>query len=65
MHALFLQKQFAFPLQAPEVNLCVASSIPLCNATGNAFRNSFFYEVCQLHIWPAYVIFFISIKLQA
>ncbi|XP_067166193.1 uncharacterized protein [Apteryx mantelli] len=31
-------------IDAPEINLCVASSIPLSNATGNAFRNSFFYQ---------------------
>lgn len=33
-----------FHIDAPEINLCVASSIPLSNATGNAFRNSFFYQ---------------------
>ncbi|XP_025961633.2 uncharacterized protein LOC112986531 [Dromaius novaehollandiae] len=31
-------------IEAPEINLCVASSIPLSNATGNAFRNAFFYQ---------------------
>ncbi|XP_054079145.1 uncharacterized protein LOC128918671 isoform X2 [Rissa tridactyla] len=39
-----------FHIDAPEINLCIASSIPFSNATGNAFRNSFFYQVCQLHI---------------
>ncbi|XP_021231917.1 uncharacterized protein LOC110387733 isoform X3 [Numida meleagris] len=34
-------------IDAPEINLCVASSIPLCNATGNAFRNSFFYQTSK------------------
>ncbi|XP_052642520.1 uncharacterized protein LOC128141605 [Harpia harpyja] len=33
-----------FHIDAPEINLCVASSVPLSNATGNAFRNSFFYQ---------------------
>ncbi|KAM9519512.1 uncharacterized protein ACIB01_017269 isoform 2-T2 [Guaruba guarouba] len=31
-------------INAPEINLCLASSIPLSNATGNAFRNAFFYQ---------------------
>ncbi|XP_062464681.1 uncharacterized protein LOC134158598 isoform X3 [Pezoporus occidentalis] len=31
-------------IDAPEINLCLASSIPLSNVTGNAFRNSFFYQ---------------------
>ncbi|KAM4646161.1 uncharacterized protein AAGF69_013303 isoform 5-T5 [Amazona ochrocephala] len=33
-----------FHIDAPEINLCLASSIPLSNAIGNAFRNSFFYQ---------------------
>ncbi|XP_056178907.1 uncharacterized protein LOC130141767 [Falco biarmicus] len=33
-----------FHIDAPEINLCVASSLPLSNDTGNAFRNSFFYQ---------------------
>ncbi|XP_053942773.1 uncharacterized protein LOC128854346 [Cuculus canorus] len=33
-----------FHMDAPEIHLCVASSIPLTAATGNAFRNSFFYQ---------------------
>ncbi|XP_030361324.1 uncharacterized protein LOC115616350 [Strigops habroptila] len=33
-----------FHIDAPEISLCLASSIPLSNATGNAFRNSFFYQ---------------------
>ncbi|XP_019364073.1 PREDICTED: uncharacterized protein LOC109291478 [Gavialis gangeticus] len=31
-------------INAPEINLCIATSIPCSNAVGNAFRNSFFYQ---------------------
>ncbi|XP_039352856.1 uncharacterized protein LOC120375904 [Mauremys reevesii] len=34
-------------INAPEINLCVASSIPLSNTTGNAFQNSFFYQISE------------------
>ncbi|XP_042707937.2 uncharacterized protein LOC122173896 [Chrysemys picta bellii] len=40
--------QFLRPhINAPEINLCVASSIPLSNTTGNAFQNSFFYQISE------------------
>ncbi|XP_025063397.1 uncharacterized protein LOC106722341 [Alligator sinensis] len=31
-------------INAPEINLCIATSIPRSNAVGNAFQNSFFYQ---------------------
>ncbi|XP_048369106.1 uncharacterized protein LOC125442046 [Sphaerodactylus townsendi] len=37
--------QFLRPLiEAPEIELCIASSIPPMNAPGNAFRNTFYYQ---------------------
>ncbi|XP_075765383.1 uncharacterized protein LOC142820447 [Pelodiscus sinensis] len=40
--------QFLRPhINAPEINLCVASSIPLSNTVGNAFQNSFFYQISE------------------
>ncbi|KAH0623315.1 hypothetical protein JD844_031523 [Phrynosoma platyrhinos] len=39
--------QFLRPLLGgPEIDLCLASSIPSSNAPGNAFRNTFYYQVC-------------------
>ncbi|CAM2107714.1 unnamed protein product [Caretta caretta] len=40
--------QFLRPhINAPEINLCVASSIPLSNTTGNAFQNSFYHQISE------------------
>ncbi|XP_042327722.1 uncharacterized protein LOC121932806 isoform X2 [Sceloporus undulatus] len=41
--------QFLRPLiGGPEIDLCLASSIPSSNAPGNAFRNTFYYQ-CSGH----------------
>ncbi|XP_042688128.1 uncharacterized protein LOC122167537 isoform X2 [Centrocercus urophasianus] len=46
-YGISLLQFLSLHIDAPEVKLCVASSIPLCSAAGNAFRNSFFYQTSK------------------
>ncbi|XP_042738440.1 uncharacterized protein LOC122186106 isoform X2 [Lagopus leucura] len=46
-YGISLLQFLSLHIDAPEVKLCVASSIPLCSAAGSAFRNSFFYQTSK------------------
>ncbi|XP_014740107.1 PREDICTED: uncharacterized protein LOC106858121 [Sturnus vulgaris] len=44
-YGLSILQFLTFHIQAPEFTLAVASSLPQSDAPGNAFRNSFFYQM--------------------
>ncbi|XP_019144142.3 uncharacterized protein LOC109145231 [Corvus cornix cornix] len=43
-YGLSILQFLTFHIKAPEITLCVASSLPQSHAPGDAFRNSFFYQ---------------------